>query len=436
MAGRPASSQFAMKSLLAESPALAARRVKEIGRECGFDLVRITTAAQLASERDRYIDWVGAGRQAEMQWITVERAERSADPRAVVPDARSVICLAMSYATESRGELAEGHGRIARYAWGRDYHQALGERLSDMVERLQQQFGGAHRWYVDTGPLMDKALAARAGIGWYGKNTNILAEDFGSFVLLGEIVTNLALEPDTPLRRNCGSCRLCVVACPTGALGPDYSIDAGKCISYLTIEHRGPIPLGLRPHIGDWVFGCDICQDVCPPTMAPLLPDPEARREWLSQVRRTLSGSTAPSVRRSSTPRISPDHPLFSGGTRESVNLVWLLQLSHDEYLNAFRGTTVRRAKVWMLRRNAAVALGNVGGTDAVPALLQSLVQDDHPLVRGHAAWALGRLAFRLGRTDLYRLLRERLASESDPAVRAEIEVAVTGWDAGDPAPP
>ena len=275
---------------------------------------------------------------------------------------------------------------------------------------------------------MDKALAARSGLGWYGKNTNILTERFGSFVLLGEIVTTLPLPPDAPLPRDCGSCRLCVAACPTGALGPDYQIDSRKCISYLTIEHRGPIPRELRPAMGSWVFGCDVCQDVCPPTMEPHLKTQEERRAWLQDVRRHLSegddaGAPGDALSHPSTePRSGP---FFEGGIRPAVDLLWLLAMSHDEYVEAFRGSAIKRAKDWMLRRNAAVALGNLGDPQALPALVHSMEADDHPVVRGHAAWAVGRLADRISLREGVECLERARDSERNTSVLEEIALAL-----------
>jgi epoxyqueuosine reductase len=408
-----------------------AQKVKRLGRDLGFDLVRITEATQLHAERIRYLNWIEQGRQGAMHWITPEHATRSSDPSAVLPRARSVVCVGLAYWAGARPKEGANRGKIARYAWGRDYHTVIEDKLRRMAEILSTDLGGEHRWYVDTGPLMDKALAARSGLGWYGRNTNILTEPFGSFVLLGEIVTTLCLEPDSSLHRDCGACKLCVVGCPTGALGGDYTIDSRKCISYLTIEHRGAIPRELRPAIAGWVFGCDICQDICPPTMRPYLKTPAQRRAWAGETRRyvahgAVSQSDAdlePVAQRMSERESS--NPLFSTGTRASVDLLWLLELTHDEYLAAFSGTAIRRAKVWMLRRNAAVALGNVGDQGAVEPLIRAMQTDEHAVVRGHAAWALGRLGRRLCIRDVVERLRAALEAEQDAEVRQEIEEAL-----------
>ena len=407
-----------------------ARLVKRLARDEGFDLCRITNASPLESERTRYMRWLAAGCQGDMAWMTPERADRSARPATVLPAAHSVISVAMSYWAGHRSESDPTAGKVARYAWGADYHRVMGDRLCRLAEALATSFPGDYRWFVDTGPMMDKALAVRAGIGWYGKNTNVLTTEQGSFVLLGEIITTAVFPPDKPLDSDCGRCRLCMVACPTGALGPEYEIDARKCISYLTIEHRGPVPPELRAAVGNWVFGCDICQDVCPPTMAPFLRSRPERVRWLSDVRATIAGSrVSESYRPAAGPE--PDHvattvsrALFPDGVRQSLDLVRLLAMTHEEYLAAFRGSAIRRAKVWMLRRNAAVALGNVGDVSHVPALVESLTSDEHPIVRGHAAWALGRIAVRHAAPLARSALARALDAEQDASVRREIEAA------------
>lgn len=400
------------------------QRVKTLVHETGFDLVRVAPAVSLHNEREHYLRWIEQGRAADMRWITADWARRASDPGEALPGARSVICVGVAYRAGERGTVAADHGLIARYAWGKDYHAVIGEMLERATDRLREEFGGSHCWFVDAGAAMDKALAARAGLGWYGKNTNILTEEFGSYVLLGEIVTSLHIEPDAPIKRDCGSCRLCVVACPTGALGPDYSIDSRRCISYLTIEHRGPIPVEFRHLMGAWVFGCDICQDVCPPSNAPYLPTGQDRSAWRESLRDIVrSGQVrarVPEAARSPARKTVLD----TTAGRQSVDLFQLLRLTHDEYLHLFRGTSVRRAKVWMLRRNAAIALGNVGEENAVAALEGAMRTDEHEIVRGHAAWALGRLGSRTGLPVCDRL-RDALDSESAESVRREIEAAL-----------
>lgn len=406
------------------TPETRVRRVKQLARDAGFDLARITSALPDREAENRYVRWVEAGRHGAMRWITPERARRSCDPSTTLPRARSVICLALAYWAGHRPPPDGRRGAIARYAWGRDYHTAMAERLERLASTLASELGGEYRWYVDTGPVMERAFAARAGIGWYGKNANILTEQHGSFVLLAEILTTLELPADPALARSCGSCRLCVMACPTGAIGPEHSIDSRKCISYLTIEHRGPIARELRSLMGAWVFGCDICQDVCPPTMERYL-EPTERGPWARQVRSQLRGSATNGDDAFPPLERVPGHPLFDASVRPTVDLVWLLKLQHTEYLEHFRDTSIRRAKVWMLRRNAAIALGNVAGEWAVAPLSEALAVDDEPVVRGHAAWALGRIAQRLESPSALSALAAAAEQESNEGVREEIAFAL-----------
>lgn len=407
-----------------------ADRVKQLGREAGFDLCRVTSASPLHQEKVRYLAWLADGRHGSMQWMNRERADRSSQPSAILPTARSVICVGMAHWAGHRNSSPGQSGKVARYAWGDDYHSVIGERLERFASSLRAEFGAEYRWYVDTGPMMDKALAARSGLGWYGKNTNILTEQFGSFILLGEVITSLQLPVDQPARRDCGACRLCIVACPTGALGPDYSIDANKCISYLTIEHRAAIPAELRVAVGNWVFGCDVCQDVCPPTMAPYLKSDEERRAWACEVRQSIAAHPASTHQAdigqmSAATEETNSHPLFGRGVRQTLDLVWLLHLTHEEYLQAFRGTAIKRAKVWMLRRNAAVALGNVGDERCIDDLATALHEDEYPVVRGHAAWALGQIGVRTRAGAASEVLQAALRREQDAEVIQEIKSAL-----------
>lgn len=242
-------------------------RLRRLALASGFDAIGFCRSEVLQPERERYLKWLGQGRQGDMRWITGDWVETATDPGGVLPGARSVLCVALSYSGRPARRTPSGTGRIARYAMGTDYHSVLRDRLEVLCKEIGA-LGASARPFVDTAPTMDKALAVRAGIGWQGRNTNVLSRALGSFTFLGGVITDLQIEPDVPAHDGCGSCRLCVVACPTGALKGDYTIDARLCISYLTIEHRGPIPRHLRSQIGDWVFGCDICQDVCPPVTA------------------------------------------------------------------------------------------------------------------------------------------------------------------------
>ena len=382
------------------------RRIKEYARAVGFDAVGVARAEPFAEDRTVLRARIAAGHFSGLSWFTAERADFSSDPRNLLPTARSIISLAMSYRPQGlpkreagAGEGGAPRGRISAYAWGRDYHAVLKERMERVVAFMRDACGPAQqaRTLVDTARILDRAAARRAGVGWVGKHSNVITKAAGSWVFLGEILTELELEPDEPLRTNCGSCDLCMRACPTGAIVAPYVVDSNRCISYLTIEHRGAIPRELRPLMGNWIFGCDLCQDVCPPNLRPGVPAHEEFRP----------GAADP----------APEQDDASPGSPE---LIPLLTISPEEFRRRFGRTPVKRAKREGLQRNVAVALGNSGDRAAVPALARVL-REAAPLVRAHAAWALGRL----GGADAASALRSALANEEDSEVRAEIEAAL-----------
>lgn len=329
--------------------------IKAEALRLGFDRVGIARARALPAGGDLR-RWLADGRHGTMGYMAKD-PEARADPAAAIPGAASVISLAISYA--GAGPAPAGSGQVARYARGADYHDVFRRRLQALREFIQRAAPGAIAWWdADTGPVMEKPWAQEAGIGWIGKNTNVIHEHAGSWLLLGEIVTDLELDADPPAMDHCGSCTRCLEACPTGALTAAGEIDARLCISYLTIEHRGPIDEPLRAKMGTWVFGCDVCQEVCP---------------WNGE---------APAGR----------EPAFAARPGLGApDLVAWLRMSAPEYREVTRGTAVRRAKHFMLRRNAAIALGNLGDPAARPAL-EEAARDGDPLVAEHARWALGRL--------------------------------------------
>ena len=364
--------------------------VKSHALEVGFDLVRITTAEEFAEDRDAALDRIESGMMSGLPWYTPERVRRGSEPKNLLPQARSIISLGLNYYHENppSGDHRRPAGKVARYARGRDYHRVMKSRMKDYVLGLSERLGEevTARWYVDDGPMLDRAAANRAGLGWFGKNTNILTPELGSWVFLGQVITDLELDSDPPLRKTCGSCVRCIDACPTGAISASYAIDNQKCISHLTIENRGPIPLELRPKMLDWVFGCDICQEVCPVN------------------RRALpAGETA-----------------FRKRELAAVDLIELLGLSEEGFRERFRGTPIMRAKRTGMQRNACVALGNKKDPSAVPSLSEALAEGE-PLVRGHAAWALGQI----GGDGATAALRRAVSRESDPEVVLEIHAAI-----------
>ena len=368
-------------------------RIVQHVRELGFDLVRIASAEPLARHGHAAQERIRLGYMEGMPWYTEERVRKASDPQELLPGARSIIAVALSYLPPEDDDGDEPSstptGRVARYARWTDYHQVMKERLRIMAQGLPEYVGHPVRTriFVDDSPLLERAVAERAGLGWFGKNTNILTATHGSWVFLGQVLTDLELEPDEPLQKSCGTCSRCIPACPTGAIVAPYVIDARRCISYLTIECRGPIPRDLRPLVGDWVFGCDICQEVCP-----------VNQDALAASSRTL--------RRTG----------FS-----AIELIPLLSITQEEFSVQFKNSPIKRAKRVGLQRNACVALGNMGDREAVPALGRALREADGPLVRGHAAWALGRL----GGTEAVRLLQEALWSEGDAETREEISLAL-----------
>ena len=376
-----------------QSPALWQARlslkIKDEAQRQGFDLVGISAAAAPVHE-DSFADWLRQGFAGEMGYMERTRDLRQR-PKELVPWAVSVVSLGMNYHTQQPNDPGETRPRgcIARYARGDDYHDVMKRRLETLHEKIRAfcDFPIEGRAFVDSGPVLERDFAGVAGLGWIGKNTNLISPKKGSWFFLGELFLSIPLVYDKPVRDRCGGCDLCLKACPTQAFVGPYILDARRCISYLTIELKGWIPRHLRPLIGRHIFGCDICQDVCP---------------YNTKARSTTEPAFAP--------REGLDAP----------DLISLLSLSEEEFRRRFRGSPIQRAKRRGFLRNVAVALGNSGSREAVPAL-ESALRDPEPLVRGHAAWALGKI----GRSQAAAALRERLAIEDDEQVRGEISQAL-----------
>jgi epoxyqueuosine reductase len=386
--------------------------IKDYAASLGFDLVRVTTAEPFPERETAIKERIQQGLMDGLPWFTAERAEVSSNPRALLPDARSVISLAIFYLTDAPRDLTtpgDPRGRVSCYAWGDDYHEVIKAKLEQLAAYLRGLRAGPEtetRLFVDTGRMVDRAVAERAGLGWYGKNTNILTHGWGSWVFLAEIVTNLELEPDAPLKSNCGACERCLHACPTGAFVAPYVLDNTRCISFLTIELRGSIPLHLRPLMGNHIFGCDICQEVCPVNLIAV--------ERLRRAGRFGAGTALASKTSG-----SPFQPRAEIGS--SPALIPLLNLDEEQFRERFRHSPIKRAKRRGLLRNVCVALGNQGDPAAVPALAETLRAESEPLVRGHAAWALGRI----GGPEARAALEQRLATEQDETVTQEIRCAL-----------
>ena len=366
--------------------------LKSRARELGFCAVGVTSAEPFLEAETAAVERTRQGLMEGLPWWSEARARASAHPGGALSSAQAVIALAFPHPVPDPQAIPDGppRGRVAAYALGSDYHEVLEERMQPLVSMLRER-GHRARTFVDHGWMLDRAAAARAGLGWLGKNTNLLVPGVGSYVLLAEIVTSASLDPDRPLRKTCGSCDACIRVCPTGALVAPGVLDNRRCISFWTIEHRGIIPAEIRPLIGEWIFGCDLCQEVCPINANPhrSAPDP---------------GAIA----------------AFGTLTDPRPVLEELLRLDEPAFRARFRGSAVWRTRRAGLLRNACVALGNVADRRCVPALAGAL-GDPQRLVRGHAAWALGRL----GGATARRSLEAALRSEADAWVREECVAAL-----------
>jgi epoxyqueuosine reductase len=398
--------------------------VKARAAEIGFDLVGIAPATP-GRDLEFLAAWLARGYAGEMAYLS---NSKRLDPRRVLPSVQSVVCVGLVYDTPfpystevgSRQDAGAPRGWISRYAWGRDYHEIMREKLERLRAAIERLAPGAEtRVFVDTGPLAERAFARWSGLGWMGKNTLILNERRGSWFFLGVILTNLALEPGLPAPDRCGSCTACLAACPTGALVEPYVLDARRCISYLTIELKGSIPEDLRPQMENHVFGCDICQDVCPwngrqpsavrrqwkefePMMVsyqPLVARPsepalDERKLSLADATTARSDALPPSIQNpeSETPnppdtrRLIPDTSSLFAPPLEA-----LAAMSEADFRRVFRHSPIRRTKYRGWLRNLCVAMGNSGDTRFIPRLAE-LAAHPEPLVREHAQWALARL--------------------------------------------
>jgi epoxyqueuosine reductase len=371
-----------------ESASLTAA-VKEEAQRLGFPLVGISKVAPARHEAS-FAEWLRKGLGGEMGYLERTEALRR-DPKSLVPWAVSVVSVAMNYFTPNpRPSAAAGlKGWISRYAWGDDYHEVMKERLDALLEKIREgcPMPVQGRAFVDSGPVLERDLAGVAGIGWIGKNTQLISPKRGSWFFLGELFLDVELDYDRPIRDRCGACDLCLKACPTGAFVGPYVLDARRCISYLTIEIKGAIPPHLRSLMGNHIFGCDICQEVCPYNVKAKATEEKA---------------------------FHPREGLYA------PDLTPFLSLSEEEFRRRFKGSPILRAKRRGFLRNVAVALGNLKDAAAVPALTESL-KDRDPLVRAHVAWALGQIG---GEAATDALLR-RFSSEDDAEVRREIEAAL-----------
>lgn len=361
--------------------------IKQHARRLGFTLVGITSPEPPA-HYSTYEGWLAAGRHGDMLYLGTDRARsRRADPREILAEVASILVLGFPYAPAGPpASVDPAQGRIAAYAWQDDYHETLKPRLQALVAFIEEAHGAPvpNRWYTDTGPILERDLAQRAGLGWIGKNTCLIHPRSGSYFFLAEILLGIPLDFDPPfVSDHCGSCTRCIDACPTACILPDRTLDARRCISYLTIELKGPIPIDLRSGMENWIFGCDVCQQVCPWNIRFALPD----------------GNLAGPPAELATPALEAE-----------------LGLTAAQFNAKFRRSAVRRARRRGYLRNVCIALGNARRPESAEAL-GSALSDPEPLIRRHAAWALSRL----GTEEARALLHAALENETDPEVLAEL---------------
>jgi epoxyqueuosine reductase len=379
-------------------PGEAKRILEERARAAGFDLVGVARAEPLEEGGERLRVWQEAGMAADMGYMH-RPVELLSDPKKLQKSAKSVVSLGVSYYPGEHPENTEGGGRIARYAWGRDYHEVIKGRLFRLREDLEEVLGVRikARGFTDAVPLLERSAAQHAGLGFFGRNSCLINDRVGSYFFIADLILDLELEPDEPGMGTCGRCTRCMDKCPTGAIKAPGVVDARLCISYLTIENRAEIPRDLRPLVSDWSFGCDVCQEVCPYNKRKA-----TRSRW----------------------------PEFSEGAGAGpyLEIEEVLEIrSGEEFERRFAGTPLTRPGRAGLLRNCCVAAGNLGLEKAVPALVRCLLEDESPLVRSHAAWALGEIG------GAERALREAAGVELDPSCLEEIELALAGGTNGAP---
>jgi epoxyqueuosine reductase len=375
----------AARAVEPEAPALVKAEIAARARALGFDDVGFAAATLPASCGEHLASYLDDGSHGDMDWLAARAAER-ADPRTLWPAARTVIVLAVNYGPhEDPMKLVQmpERGSVSVYARGRDYHDVIKKRLKELAGWLHRTYGADVKVFVDTAPVMEKPLAERAGLGWQGKHSNLVSRDFGSWLFLGEIFTALELPPDAPEDDRCGECRRCLDVCPTAAFPAPYRLDARRCISYLTIEHKGTIAPEFRAAIGNRIYGCDDCLAACP---------------WNKFASRTADYAFLP--------RVELTAPLLAD----------LVRLDDAAFRRVFAGSPIKRIGRDRFVRNVLIALGNSGDA-AQRAAVEPLLADPAPLVRAMAVWALSRL---LDAAGFAALREERLDAEADEAVRAE----------------
>jgi epoxyqueuosine reductase len=376
-------------------PEIFSNNLTELALSMGFSHIGVIKPGPLREDYDRLISWLSSGFQAGMEYLERPSGLSSrADPSAFFPEARSILVLGMRYPVDRLEDTHAGLvGKVSSYAWGRDYHEVIKERLDLLAKKITSLYGGSNqiRIAIDSSPILEKPIARDAGMGWIGRHSCLIHPVHGSFFFLSNVFTSLDVGPAiSPCTPRCGTCHRCVDACPTGCIQPDRTIDARRCISYLTIENKGAIPLEMRDKIGQRLFGCDVCQSVCPWNRKP--DDSLVLQEFL--------------------PKSEGD--------------IWLglsevLKLSDQEFKVRFNQSPIFRAKRWGLLRNACVALGNTHSDEAIPMLSAVLQNEPDPIVRQHAAWGLGQVSTK----DSRQILSNCRKTELDQDVLDEIHIAM-----------
>ncbi|MFO0417449.1 MAG: tRNA epoxyqueuosine(34) reductase QueG [Pseudomonadota bacterium] len=381
--------------------------LRELAASVGLAVVGLVDTDDLAIDRERLRSWQESGLAAEMEFMR-RSPDLLSSPTAIMPEARSVVVFGAFYDRGERLPLPVEYGRVARYAWGRDYHKVLRTRLRHLVELVRGELKRDFTWRVfsDSVPLLERALARKAALGFIGKNTMLIVPRAGSFLFLGEVLWDLVITdlPDLALGEragekqsaNCGTCSRCMDRCPTQAFVSERVLDASRCISYLTIEKRGELNEAEREWLGEWVFGCDVCQDVCPFNAAPI------------------------------KLKLPPDLEEFNPqrGVGQGINLAEVLEIRSDnDFVKRFGGTPIMRTKRAGLLRNAAIVAANKNATVLIPALSRAAIEDSSALVRQHAVWALSKLSVIEGNKALAALspVLDRLSKDEDPQVRQEV---------------
>ena len=366
--------------------------VVELAKSVGFDLVGISDASVLKDHIENSLTTYELNYLDGMPWLNKERLIKGGSPDQLLANPKSVIVVGVNYKKNNFeiSKSSDTNGKIAMYAQWEDYHLIIKKMLKEYKAMLQEELAIEMdgRIFVDDGSLLEKGFAEKAGLGWFGKHTNIINPIYGSWIFLGALITDLELTPDKSVKKNCGKCELCIIGCPTNAIVSPYQLDANKCISFLTIENKGAIPYELRPLMGDWIFGCDICQDICPVNDKSDM----------------------------------PQNMTFIEKTTSHLDLVEILHMSQEQFSIRFSRSPIKRAKLRGLQRNACVALGNSKQKEGISALINTLKNNESELVRGHSAWALGEI----NTTECHNALKLCLEYEEDQFVIDEINQALS----------